>query len=100
MIAQCIYNPVLNTLRKIEKLKLDKTKITLISVFGYFLSASVKNLFLQGTRTNTVSPCSFDIILIFPYFLISSVLRPSETREVTHIYRVSYTRYQVPFYFW
>ena len=55
----------------------------LIIVFAYFLCASPENLFMQDARHWAVPPCSFEIFLIFPNFLLitSSNILPEKQSE-------------------
>ena len=67
------YNHLQISLRKKNWTRTKK----LISVFLYFSSACAKTLFLQ----ETVLACSFEVLLIFLYFLRSKVLSHLEIGE-------------------
>ena len=64
-------------------------------MLGYFLEVNDKDLLWNKMWTCGVSPGSFEILLIFAYFLTPYILSCLTTQEAT--LRVSGTRYQVCF---
>ena len=80
--------------------KIGRDQKTLISVFAWFLTTSIKVLFLKGTVDSP--PPIFYIFPIFLNFLISKVLRQLATRlEKQLVHNVFCARYHVPpLYLW
>ena len=64
-------NPVQNILRKNKKQKKGKQKRKTLKSHLAYLISKISNISAGLTGEEAVSPCSFEISLLFPYFLRS-----------------------------